>query len=152
MLLLNSFLALLSPLHKKIIKIGLILALLFAPLSVIAQSSGDAPSESAGGNQFFQELNKAASPSFETGDPGENTLTQTVATGIQIFLGFVGIVAVVIVIYAGFLWATAGGNDDKIADAKRMIGQAVMGIIILMIAYALVRFVANAISSDGQFL
>jgi len=60
---------------------------------------------------------------------------------IQIALSFLGFIAVVIVIYAGFLWMTSGGNEDKLTEAKRWLKNGVIGLIIILSAWGLVTFV-----------
>jgi Type IV secretion system pilin len=64
-----------------------------------------------------------------------------IANIIRIALGLIGIVLVVLLIYAGFLWMTAGGNEEQIAKAKKTITNAVIGLIIILAAYAIVVFV-----------
>ncbi|MBU1612949.1 hypothetical protein KKC87_00765 [Patescibacteria group bacterium] len=63
-----------------------------------------------------------------------------VANVIRAALGLVGIVMVVLIIYAGFLWMTAGGNEEQITRAKKMIINAVIGLAIILSAYSIVLF------------
>ena len=67
----------------------------------------------------------------------------TIARIIQIGLGLLGTIAVVLVIYAGFLWMTAAGNEDKIKRAKDVLKAAVIGLVIILSAFAIVSFVLN---------
>lgn len=60
---------------------------------------------------------------------------------IRIALGFVGIIMVVLIIYAGFLWMTAGGNDEQVGKAKKIIINAVIGLAIILSAYSIVWFI-----------
>lgn len=60
---------------------------------------------------------------------------------IQIALSFLGFIAVMIVIYAGFLWMTSGGNEDRITEAKRWLKNGVIGLLIILSAWGLVTFV-----------
>ena len=64
---------------------------------------------------------------------------------IKIVLGFLGIIAVVLILYAGFLWMTAGGNDDKISEAKKILSAGIIGLVIILSAYAIANFVINQI-------
>lgn len=68
-----------------------------------------------------------------------------VANVIQVVLGFLGTIAVVLIIVAGFQWMTAAGSEDKIAKAKKIMTAAVIGLVIVLMAYALSTFVINAI-------
>lgn len=64
-----------------------------------------------------------------------------IANVIRVALGLVGIVLLVIIIYAGFLWMTAGGNEDQIGKSKKILVNAVIGLAIMLSAYAIVFFV-----------
>src|SRR3989338_5859566 len=56
------------------------------------------------------------------GLPGAVTdLRVIIANVIRIALGFLGILAVLIIIYAGFLWMTAAGNEERIEKAKKVL-------------------------------
>lgn len=60
---------------------------------------------------------------------------------IKIILGLLGIVVVLIVVYAGFLWMTAGGDPDQTKKARGWIIDAVIGLAIILSAYAITDFV-----------
>jgi amino acid transporter len=60
-----------------------------------------------------------------------------VANVIQALLGVMGLVAVIIILYAGFIWMTAQGDEDKVKKAKDMLKNGVIGLIIILLAYAL---------------
>lgn len=62
---------------------------------------------------------------------------------IEVILGLLGIIAVSIVIYAGFIWTTSMGNEEKIATAKRLLKNAAVGIIIILSAWGIVFFVLS---------
>jgi hypothetical protein len=62
-------------------------------------------------------------------------------------LGFVAVIAVLIVIYGGLLYLTAAGNDDQVAKAKKTITTGIIGLIICGLAYALVKLVTGTIIS-----
>ena len=76
---------------------------------------------------------------------GEADLEQTIARLIRVILGFLGIIAVIIVLMGGFKWMTAGGNDEKVADAKKMLIAGVIGLAIILSAYAITTFVVSSI-------
>jgi hypothetical protein len=87
-------------------------------------------------------VNYGASTGLGQQDPRE-----TVANIIQIALSFLGIVAVVIVLWGGVLWMTAAGNDDKVAQAKKVLFSGLIGLIIILSAYAITQFVVNQLVS-----
>ncbi len=70
----------------------------------------------------------------------------TVARIIQIALGFLGTIAVVLVIYAGFLWMTSEGNVDKLKRAKDILKSAAIGLLIILSAFAIVTFIIDKLN------
>ena len=70
----------------------------------------------------------------------------TVARIIQIALGFLGTIAVVLVIYAGFLWMTSEGNTDKLKRAKEILKSAAIGLMIILSAFAIVTFIIDKLN------
>ncbi len=72
----------------------------------------------------------------------------TISRIISYFLGFLGIIAVGIMLYAGFLWMTAGGNEEKISTAKKWMINGTIGLVIIMSAFAITQFVFRAITGD----
>lgn len=62
---------------------------------------------------------------------------------INIALGFVGIIMVCIMVYAGFLWMTAGGNQEQVERAQKYIRNAIIGVIIIVSSWAITTFVIN---------
>ncbi len=62
---------------------------------------------------------------------------------INVFLSVLGIIFVVLVVYAGYLWMTAGGETTKVDKAKKLLGQAVIGIVLIVAAYAISTFVID---------
>ncbi len=69
---------------------------------------------------------------------------QIVGSIIYPFLGLLGAVFVVLMIYAGFLYMTAQGNEDQVEKAKTIIKNAVIGVVIISLAYAITNFVILA--------
>jgi len=78
---------------------------------------------------------------------GTADLESTVINIIQWALGLLGLVAVVMILIGGFQWMTAGGNEEKVASAKKIISAAVIGLIIILLAWAIVIFVVNTAST-----
>lgn len=72
---------------------------------------------------------------------GKKPLTETVAQLINVALSLLGIIAVVIILVGGFKWMTAGGNDEKTGEARKWIFSGIIGLAIIMSAWAITRFV-----------
>ncbi|MFA6255216.1 MAG: hypothetical protein WC675_04295 [Patescibacteria group bacterium] len=74
-----------------------------------------------------------------------DTFAVAVAKIISIVLGFLGIIFLVLMIYAGFTWMTAAGNEESITRAKKTMIAAVIGVAIVLVAYAITVFVINSL-------
>lgn len=72
---------------------------------------------------------------------GTDDVRLSVARIISAALGVLGTVAVVLVIYAGFKWMTSGGNEEEAKGAQKILYAAVIGLVIILSAYALTKFV-----------
>ena len=77
----------------------------------------------------------------------DRDLKTTIAQVINIILGFLGIIAVIIILAGGFKWMTAGGNDDKVGEARKMIIQGVIGLVVIFAAWAIASFVITSLVS-----
>jgi len=71
----------------------------------------------------------------------------TIAKIIRIILGFLGIIAVGLTLYAGFLWMTSGGNEDKLAQAKLILRNGIIGLIIILASFGIVSFILGRLMS-----
>ena len=76
---------------------------------------------------------------------GQKDIRVTIASIIKTAMGLLGIVAVVIILIGGFKWMTAGGNEDQTGEAKGWIFSGVIGLAIILSAYALATYVINSL-------
>ncbi|MFA6511765.1 MAG: pilin [Patescibacteria group bacterium] len=74
---------------------------------------------------------------------GTADLKDTVVNIIQWILGILALLAVVFIIWGGFKWLTSSGDETRIDSAKKTISAAVIGLIIILLAWAIVIFVAG---------
>jgi len=72
---------------------------------------------------------------------GTTDLRIIIANIIRIALGLLGIIAVILVMLAGWLWMTAGGNAEQIDKAKKILTGALIGLLIIISSFAIVSFV-----------
>lgn len=72
-----------------------------------------------------------------------------IARIIAQLLTFLGIIFFILILYAGFLWMTAGGNEENIGKAKRILTSAGIGLAIVVLAYAITVFVMRAFLSGA---
>ena len=84
----------------------------------------------------------------DTGLEGDlKPLTSTVIKGI---LSVVGTIFFILMVYAGFLWMTAAGNEDRIEKAQQIIFMSVIGVAIIMAAYAITAFVSYSLTGSTK--
>jgi len=73
-----------------------------------------------------------------------------IARIIRAVLGLLGIVAISIIIYAGYTIMTSGGNEEKVEKGKKTLINAFIGLAIILSAFSIVQFVINALSDNGS--
>lgn len=78
---------------------------------------------------------------------GTNSLQETISIFINVILGFLGIVAFIIILLGGFKWMTSGGDEDKIGEAKKLMGAGVVGMAIVLASWAIASFVINQLAA-----
>lgn len=73
----------------------------------------------------------------------EGTLSETVGKIIKAVLGLLGTIFLALTVYAGVLWMTAAGDESKSEKAMSILKTAVIGLIIILAAYAITFFVLS---------
>lgn len=76
------------------------------------------------------------------GVSGQTDIVAFAALVVQALLGLLGAIFVILIIYGGITWMTAMGAEDKVSKAKKIIINAVIGLIIVMISYSIAYLVA----------
>lgn len=133
----------LSLVQKKLL-LALVLMLLLTPLSFLQAQ-----------NDMVDLLNEAAG----TEGAGYNTDPELAQTGLAeivgsmagVFISLMGVIFMAYVIYGGFLWMTAGGNEDSVSKAKKIIRDGVIGIIVVLAAGGIYLLVVNVLLSGEEF-
>ena len=74
---------------------------------------------------------------------GTSLLLIKVAALIGCALRLVGVIFLILMVYGGITWMTASGNDKSVEKAKGTISRAAIGLIIVILAYAITLFVIN---------
>lgn len=75
------------------------------------------------------------------GESADTELMSMISTIIQAALSFLGVIFLILMIYGGYLWMTASGNEQQVEKAKSLITAAIIGLIIVVSAYAISYFV-----------
>jgi len=122
--------------------LGLLLALNLLAIPMAATFSVS-PAQAADLNLWGENYN-ANDFQTETG-LGDRDPRDIVARIVRIILGFLGIVAVIIILLGGFKWMTAGGNEDKVSEARKLIVSGIIGLVIILAAFGIAQFVINSL-------
>lgn len=64
---------------------------------------------------------------------------------VGLVLSFVGVIFLILMIYAGITWMTAAGNEQQVTKAKSLMINATIGIIVVFAAYALTSFIGTQV-------
>lgn len=70
-------------------------------------------------------------------------VSDLMSRGINAMVMFMGTIALALIIYAGFLWMTAAGNDSKVEKARTILVWTTLGVVAIGASYGFVRFVIN---------
>ena len=122
---------------KKFTNFLLLLSLVILPMLTFAVNVNAQANDMLWGGY---EGNVQASTGLGNTDPREMA-----GSVVNIVLGFLGIIAVLIILLGGFKWMTAGGNEDGIGEAKKMIGAGVVGLVVILASYGIAQFVISAL-------
>jgi len=118
--------------YKKIIFSIFLFILLSFPFYLLAQDQTDfGLSETAKSAGLYQEGAEVPSPAALIGRI------------IGVVLAFVGVIFLILIIYGGILWMTAGGNEEKIKKAKSILTTALIGLVIILTGYTITSFVIS---------
>lgn len=75
------------------------------------------------------------------GAANQGTVLQLLGTVINIALGLLGMIFIILILVAGFNWMTAAGEEEKIKKAGATIREAVIGLLIVISAFAIWSFI-----------
>lgn len=79
----------------------------------------------------------------------ETSVEAVVGQTIFTALSFVGIIFLVLMVYAGYLWMTARGDQGVVEKAQGIIRAAIIGLVVVMSAYAITAVVTARLGSVG---
>lgn len=117
-------------LTKKVLSFAILFALTLSIFTVVGVS--DVKAIDIGENYIGNEI--------DLGDDDPRTMAARI---VNVAMGFLGLIAVVIILLGGFKWMTAGGNEEKVSEAKKLLGQGVIGLLIVLAAWGIATFVID---------
>lgn len=105
--------------------------------------------------QTFTGLEGSASANLQTTGTASSlstaiTLPTLIGNFIKVLLSILGVVFVALMVYAGFLYFTSAGVEDKVKTAKKLFSQTIIGLILIVSAYAISDFVIDALVAASK--
>ena len=98
----------------------------------------------------YRKIHGIAAETFsECNLPEDDSLFPTVSNVINIFTGVLGLLAVVVTIYGGMQYLLATGDASKVKKAKDTIMYGIIGLVIAILAFAIVNFVVSIVAKDA---
>lgn len=94
-------------------------------------------------------LNETASVTVldQSAGSNENFIQTFIGKLIGTILSFVGVIFLILTIYAGITWMTSRGNEQEVTKAKSLLVDSIIGLIIVFAAYAITVFIGNFVSN-----
>lgn len=80
---------------------------------------------------------------FNTEVNPDTIFTETLGTVVFTIVSFLGILFIILIIYGGYTWMMARGNDSDVDKAKRIIKDAVIGLVVLTASYSIWLLVSS---------
>lgn len=122
--------------------IYLVLSLfVFFPIFVLAQNETVATPTNSG---LSETMNKQIdSFQLKAGFSNASSAEDIIAAIISVALSLLAIIFIVLMIVSGYQWMTAGGNEEQVKKAQGRIKNAIIGLVIVILAYAITAFVFN---------
>ncbi len=75
----------------------------------------------------------------------EQGIYNIISAVINATLSLMGVIFLALIVYGGYLYMTAGGDESKVEKARSTITRAVIGLLIVILAYSIANFVVPAI-------
>ncbi len=91
---------------------------------------------------------------FGAEDEEDQNLVLVIVRIINVTLSVLGLIVLVLIIFSGYQWMTAGGNEDQIKTAKQRMSNALIGLLIVLMAFAITQFVFYRVvlpSTTGEY-
>lgn len=101
---------------------------------------------SLGHAQYLDELGNTGDAVYDDPAVTSRSLLTTIGDLIGILLSLLGVIFLCLIIYAGFLWMTARGDSKQVQKAKDILGESIVGLVILFASYSISEWVIIKLS------
>jgi len=140
-------------LFKNLVYLLILFSFLTLPLFSLAASSFVCPAGMSISDCQKQKLGEVYGKSYGATAESVSSLTisQKIGLIVSYALAFLGVIFLVLVVFSGFQWMTAGGNEEKITQARTRLINAVLGLTIILSAYAITYFVVDKLADTSGY-
>ncbi len=135
---------------KHLIALFFVFALFLIP-NLYSLNAAETKKETANLGKLEDFLKDAAGGSGAGYDTSKTEAEPIIGSIIKILLSFLGIVFLILVIYGGFMWMTARGNEQQVETARNIIVRATIGLAVVMFAYAITWFIVYQLGETAGF-
>jgi len=103
------------------------------------------PAQAGFSSVFTDKFSGTVEQVYTPSEDIETVLPTAIGSIIQLIIGFAGVILLIIITYASFLWLTARGNEDQVTKAKAWLRNGIIGLIITLMAFAITSFIVNSV-------
>ena len=126
----------------KIVKqISILILLIFILLIPYFVFAGEPTTESV-----LEGIGKSSG--YQTIGVNQFTMAEIAGTAVKVFLSILGIIFIGLMLYGGYMWMMDRGSSESIEKAKETIKTAIIGLVIVIGAYAISYFIFSRITQD----
>ena len=129
--------------YKKLYKIHILLALIAVVVSCFLLTNNALGATDTAKEKFTSGLESSATQAGLAETSGEAGLTNIITSVIGGLLYFAATILLVFIIWGGYMWMTAGGNEQQVEKGQKYIKNAVIGYIIIAASYLIVQLVST---------
>jgi fumarate reductase subunit D len=115
---------------KSILFVIILISILVLPYFVFATT-----------NPALDNLQRVGPEGGYAADTDEFSMSELIGTVVSSVLSLLGVIFIVLMLYGGYNWMTAAGDESKLERAKNTIRRAIIGLIILVSSYAIWNFI-----------
>ena len=129
---------------KNFLIIAVVMYLLICPTFVFAEEEAPDPEGAAMMMDQTEALTIIGDGIYGEGEgANQKPIPELVGAYIKVFLALLGVALTMIIVFAGYLWLTAGGSEEQVKKARAWITNGIVGMIITMSAYAITDYVIS---------
>ena len=130
----------------KTVAAQILLAVLFLPVISLAQVTGPITGSTS---PLLEKLNTVGTSAGYESSTSETTILEILGTGINVGLSLLGVIFIILILLAGYNWMTAAGDQEKISKAQHTIRSAIIGLLIIVGAFAIWMFISRVLIGGG---